>query len=545
MKKRIRIQCIILCAIIIFSTLFSTSTAFAEKANICVSPNKAWLSDFYIRESSTDFIKNKMVPDMSQYEKDEKSFRLETQGLKKLINIDISDLHSAYVEILDKAFGIVSDIVVNLEYEEMKNYLQTEWKIIYPEPEKPTDPTYTTIMYACLKYDLVYPVVGIHFTVPENTTLDRAVVLVAITILDDKEVGEDIDTLEEYAILNLKRTLVNAGYLESVDKEISDEDLLLLYKIMIAENEGYIIENKEIDTYTKEDKEYVHSAYVAALIKVQYEIALPPEQVHIALKSTNPDAIELLILTGLITSKGGVVNGNESVAELLKQASSLGCFQLDDEFYSDMFKYDVYLTYNCQEIWMTPFAYAAELGQDHVKYVNITINGETVQNARSSRIKIKEGTSDIIVELAYDDGITKDNAKYHFIIHNGEKELPTVPAITPSAPIPENTYDSSKFELTSETTSKYQLKERETVPVEQFSSDTDVINTASLNSSSDNTNGLNGDEEAEIKEVVLIQDDINKNTLPIKTIVIYSLVTAAIIAIVIFVIVKKKRSNIK
>lgn len=541
MKKRVRLLCLLLCVAIIFSTLFSANTVFAEKTNINVPSNNAWLSDFYIRESSTDFIKNKMVPDISQYQKDEKTFRLETKILKDLINIDISDIYSAYVEILNKAFGIVGDAVVNVKYEDMKNYLQTEWKIIYPEPQKPTDQTYTAIMYACLKYDLMFPIIGKHFAVPENTTLDRAVVLVATTILDDKEVGNDIDTLEKYAVLNLKRTLVKEGYLESVNANISDEELLLLYKIMVAEKEGYVIENKALDTYTKADKDYVSSAYAASLIKTKYGIAFLPEQVHNALTSSNPDAIEILILTGLINSNGGTVNGNESVAELLKQASSLGCFKIDNEFYSDIYKYDVYLTYNCKEIWMTPFAYAAELGKDHLKYVKIKINGKNVQNSRSSRIKVNNGTSKVTVELNYDDGKTKDSAKYLFTIHNGKKELPTVPVITPSSLELDYSYNVPKLSSADQTKSKYQLKEQSTIQIEQFETDSSLMNTVVTDSSSDNIDNLSYNEEnANNEDIVPAKNDINKFVLPIIIVAL----SAVIIAAVVF-IVKRKKRNIK
>ncbi len=538
MKKRIRFISLLLCVAIIFSTLLSANTVFAEKTNINVPSNNAWLSDFYIRESSTDFVKNKMIPDISQYKKDEKTFRLETKVIKGLINIKIPDLYSVYVELLNKAFGLVDDVVVNIDYENMKNYLQTEHKIIYTEEAKPTDKTYTAIMYTCLKYDLLFPIMGIHFTVPENTTLDRAIVITATTILGDNEVPQNIDTLEKYAILNLKRTLVKEGYLESVDKNISDEELLLLYKIMIAEKEGYLIENKKVDSYTNEDKDFVNSCYSASIIKTKYGIKLAPSEVHNALKSDNPDAIEILILTGLINANGGTVSGSESVAELLKQASSLGCFKIDNEFYSDIYKYDVYLTYNCKEIWMTPFAYAAELGKDHLKYVKIKINGEDAQNSRSSRIKVNGNTSKITVELNYDDGETKDSAKYIFTIHNGKKELPTVPAITPSSPKLDYSYNVPELSSTKETNSKYQLKEQSTIQIEEFETDSSLLNTVVTDSSSEEIENLSFNESIESNDEIAPQkNDTNKIILPI---IIVALL-AVIIAVSVVVTKKKKK----
>ncbi len=538
MKKGRQLACLLLCVAIIISTVFSTSTAFANKANIYCPPNNAWLSDFYIRESSTDFIKNEMIPDISDYQKDEKSFRLEVEGIKKLINIDFSTIYSVYVDILNKAFGIVDSIVVDIEYGEMKNYLETEWKIVYSQAQKPTDAMYTTLMYACLKYDLMYPTIGIHFTVPENTTLDRAVVLAITTILDDKEVGEDIDSLEKYANLNIKRTLVQSGYLESTDKEIGDEELLLLYKIMVAENEGYMIENKNVDTYTPEEKAYVHSSYAAAVIKMHFEIAPDPIQVEKALNSNEPDAIEILILTELIKSKEGTIDGTENVPELLKKASSLGCFKLDNEFYSDIYKYDVYLIYNCNEIWMTPFTYAAELGNDHLEYVTITINGEKAENSRSSRVKIENGTSDIIVELKYDDGETKDTAKYLFRIHNGNIKLPNIPAPTPTPAKVDSSYNGPNLIAPERTTTEFHSKEQNSIPIEPFKLSADNSNPFTVNSQKDMTESLmvsneinNTDDEKRV------ENNIKKVVLPI----ISAVLVAVLIAVTAFLIIKRKR----
>ena len=55
------------------------------------------------------------------------------------------------------------------------------------------------------------PVTGNHFTVPAGTSINRAVVLLVASMLGET-VDEDIETIEDYAILNIKKSLIANGY---------------------------------------------------------------------------------------------------------------------------------------------------------------------------------------------------------------------------------------------------------------------------------------------------------------------------------------------
>ena len=467
MKKSKLLTSLAICAAIIVSTIFCTGYGFANKANIKAEPNNAWLADFYIRESSTDFVKDTVYPDMSTFHKQEASYRADVANVKKLIDIDITTLNSIYVDILEKAFGIVDGLFADVDYSVMKEYLQTQWKIVYTDPPKTSDAMYTTIMYAVLKYDLMYPLNGTHFVVPENTTLDRSVVILVSTLLEDP-VPENIDTLQKYAILNIKRSLVKNDYLESVDDPVTDEELLLLYKIMIAENEGFKIPNHKVSVLTDEEKYFVHSSYASAVIKLNFDVTIAPEKTGAALKSETPDALEILILRSMIEAKKGTVTGSENVTQLLQKASKLGCFKLEHEFYSDIYVYDVYLIYNCKEVWVTPFTYAAELGPDKIKNVSITINGQKAENSRSMRLKVSGDITNITVRLKYNDGTINDKAEYIFRLHNGTRELPKVDAPTPQPPKNDSGYTGPNLVRPNNPASKFELMDPNAVVIDPF-----------------------------------------------------------------------------
>ncbi len=462
---------IALCIALLISSIVCANYAYADRANIKTESKNSWMSDIYIREGSTDFIKDPLYPDKTTFHKQENSFRAEVKVVKDLINIDISTLDSIYIDIINKAFNMVEGTSLDAQYSVMQEYLIVHWHVIYSDSPKATDKTYTPILYTVLKYDLMYPLNKTHFKIPKNTTLDRAMVLLVSEILSDP-VDKNIDTLEKYAILNIKKSLVNNGYLESINDTVTDEELLLLYKIMIAENEGYLIPNHKVSTFKASEKEFVHNSYAAAVIKIKFKVGISPEKVGAELKSQDPDALEKLILSEMIREKDNAVIGKEHVSELLNKASNLGCFKLEDEFYSDIYTYDVYLAYECKDIWVTPFARAAELGKDKLKFLEITINGEKASHSRSTRVKIKKGTTKVIVKLKYKEENIKDTSKYIFRVHNGSRELPNTNLPVPNYPSYDD-YNSSSLVKPDMGPPKFELKNTYNVIIDPFKVDLD------------------------------------------------------------------------
>lgn len=398
-------------------------SALTTTADKDAPENRAWLADLYIRESTSDFVLNDVVPNSDLYSRTLEEFRKETQLLESAFVLDLDTLEGAYIKVIEELFQILDETNLGLSYEEMKAYLQTEWKIIFPETEDTNTMAYAAIAYACLKYDLLYPFVGVHFTVPENTTLERTVVLILTTVLGES-IGDDIQTMRDYVIRNIKQSLIDAGY--QITPDTDTEELIILYKIMLAEKQGYVIQNKNVAEYTDTDKQYVDNAYAASIIKMRYDVMPSVEEVAAARHSSDPDAIPRMILIAMLHEQGEVVKPSESIGSLFNRACEYGYFDLDTELYADIFDYDVYLDYNCSEIWLTPFAYAAELGREHLEFVDITINGTPVDSGQTLRFALNGDLTTAVVSLTYDNGEIHDETSYTFRIHNGTGDFPSI-----------------------------------------------------------------------------------------------------------------------
>lgn len=411
------IVCISICAFPVFAGTASNNT----------EENPAWLSDIYVRESATDFVKNPMVPrSEGVYSRTLGGFRKEVDELKKVATMTADDLADAYVKIITQIYQIIDETGIFAEYDEMKNYLQTEHKIVFPADDSAVNKTFVAVAYACLKYDLLYPILGIHFDVPDGTSIDRTVVLIAAALMGDT-VPADIETIEEYAIFNIKKILIENGY--QVSENDDADEIYSLYKIMIAEKQGYKIENHDIANYTQKDKDYLTAAYASAIIKTTYDISPAPEDTLLVMNSSDKDAMPALILGLMIESKGESTINDNSLEDLFNHACRLGLFDLDNEFYSDIYEYDVYLDYDCKYIWITPFALATELGNDKTQFAKITINGTPVQSARSHKFTLTGNLTEAKIAVNYDDGSVKNSAVYTLYIHNGTQELPEEPTL--------------------------------------------------------------------------------------------------------------------
>ena len=400
---------------------------FAGTANNESEENPAWLSDIYVRESSTDFVKNPMVPRSEGiYSRTLGGFRKEVAELKKLATMTADDLGDAYVKVITQIYQLIDQTGIFDDYDVMKSYLQSEHKIVFPDDDSAVNKTYVAVAYACLKYDLLYPVLGIHFDVPDGTSINRTVVLIAAALMGDT-VPADVETIEEYAILNIKKSLIENGY--KVSENADADEIYSLYKIMMAEKQGYRIANQDVANYTQKDKNYLTGAYTAALIKMTYDVAPTPEDALIVVTSSDKDAMPALILGLMIESKGESTLNDNTLEDLFRHACRLGLFDLDNEFYSDIYEYDVYLDYNCKSIWITPFAFATELGSDKTQYAKITINGTAVKSGASHNFAITGDLTVAKIAVNYDDGTVKNSATYTLYIHNGKEALPEDPTL--------------------------------------------------------------------------------------------------------------------
>lgn len=421
--------CLLLSAVLFLATLTPICAfANADLADKDAEENMAWLSDFYIRESATDFVKNEVMPEDGIYSGTAETFVENVKGLEKLYNMDYTTMTDAYNKILTDFVSLFDKVDIKAGYDEMKAYLQSEWQIVYPAEDDASTKLYTPIVYVCLRTGILQSLLNIEVTIEPGTTLERTVVLFLGAIMGE-EVGEDVETVFDFAVKNIEKILADNKIPVPDDTDV--QNVLTMYKILVAKQMGYLADLKVTD-FADADAEIVQAAYAAATIKMAYGISPSVEDVLAATASEDENAVAMLILRTMIVEKGETWTEDETLADLFERACQLGYFDLEYEFYSDVYNYDVYLQYDCDEIWLTPFAFAAEKGYEKLQYLTMTINGDPVENSRSYKLAVNDDVTTATVALKYDDGETVDEATYTFTIYNGTQQQPNVTLPVPS-----------------------------------------------------------------------------------------------------------------
>lgn len=421
--------CLLLSAVLFLATLTPLCAfANADLADKDAEENMAWLSDFYIRESATDFVKGEVTPEDGIYSDTAETFVKNVENLKKLYTADFNTFADAYDKLLTELFSLVDGTDLGINFDDMKAYLQDEYQIVYPEQEDAKTKTYTAIVYACLRTDLLQSLLNVDVTIAPNTTLEKAVVLILGAILGE-EVGEDVQTMFDFAVMNIEKILADNKIPVPDDTDV--QNVLTMYKILVAKQMGYLADLKVTD-FADADAEIVQAAYAAATIKMAYGVSPSVEDVLAATASEDENAVAMLILRTMIVEAGETWTEDETLEALFDRACELGYFDLELEFYSDVYNYDVYLQYDCDEIWLTPFAFAAEKGYEKLQYLTMTINGDPVENNRSYKLAVNDDVTTATVALKYDDGETVDEATYTFTIYNGTQQQPNVTLPVPS-----------------------------------------------------------------------------------------------------------------
>ena len=108
---------------------------------------------------------------------------------------------------------------------------------------------------------------------------------------------------------------------------------------------------------------------------------------------------------------------NESMDSLFEKAKTEGFFDLEAEFYTDIYSYRVYVTPETEQVWFTTYLVADQLADADIDSAELSVNGETVKNTSTIGVKLSDGLeTTVVIDVLYDDGARNEKATYTFVI---------------------------------------------------------------------------------------------------------------------------------
>lgn len=347
---------------------------FAQKVNTNIGVNTqyayssndpSWLRKLKIKEDmlSVEGIATELtlypVTDYP-YTTDAPNFKSQVAEYVKLYTIDKDSQRAAYLYVLQQigALSIISD--PSATDKSKADWLRKQGIVITEEEELDPDKILMiSALYALMKNDFYYVYTGKHLTIPEGTALEEAIVMYLIAISGQESTLTEfllkffdkvsVGSLEDYIYYTSLMALYTGGYVSPVEVvTISREEVYRRVAIMTIRKAGFAIDSKTATT------EEITQKYLTAMLGTQYSVTLDPTALA---KAESKGIIPYYILQRMayedikLTISQTKYSFEECFNIVLEKTNR---FNLENEFYSDIQEYNIYLKANRSNISINP-----------------------------------------------------------------------------------------------------------------------------------------------------------------------------------------------
>lgn len=387
--------------------------------------NYAWLDQLIIRDDASSFVPTTIIPkpDDYPYSHTYEEFTQEVKDYSELKDLNENTVASTYEEMMTLVYYTVVALGMTDDYEVMEEYLR-DYGITIPDVPGGQDKINVAVVYAALKYDAVYTLYGKKVSIPVGISLDNASVII-FAALSGVMLPSGVDTFPGLAVHTVK------GYVDNFDdipmsKNPSTAEVFHWARVIVASsadsNEDdigdYEVSKMAYDMVHPDDKLYIDNAYFATILNTAYDVTLDADALGSALESSDKTAVARLILETMLSEKNVRFSSKMNTKELFELACENGCFNLEEEFHSDVYYYDVTIAQDRTKMWFTPLAVADQLDGGNVKAVSMTLNGAPAAHNTTTSVAIdpNKANETIVLKVDYNDGFRVEQATYTFNI---------------------------------------------------------------------------------------------------------------------------------
>ena len=334
---------------VIDATNIGVNTQYKYEEN-----NPSWLRQLVIKEdmlSSNGLFKEEVLIPVSDYPytTDAPHFKAQVEEYIELYTLDDDSQRAAYLYLLEQV-GALS-IIANPETSDKSkaDWLREQGIVITEEDEKDSDKILMiNALYALMQNDFYYVIKGERLQIPEGTPLEEAVVMYLMGLSGDSSALTDfllkyfgkasIGNLDDYIYYTSLMSLYTQGYVSPFEiPTISRDEVYRRVAIMTIRTAGIAI---DAETATTEE---IRHKYLAAMLSSQYSVTVDPTALK---KALNQKTAPYYILQRMAyeDSKVTISSTKYTYEECFKVVlQKTKRFNLENEFYSDIFEYDIYL----------------------------------------------------------------------------------------------------------------------------------------------------------------------------------------------------------
>lgn len=389
----------------------------------------SWLRQLTIKEdmlSSSGLMSEEILHPVTSYPYtcDAPHFKAQVEEYIEIYTLDEDSRRAAYIYLLEQvgALGVIAE--PDTTQEERLEWLRNQGIIITKEDEKDTEKMLmASALYALLKHDFYYVIKGERIKIPEGTTLEEATVLCLMGLSGDsadltafmlKFFGSaSVGNLDDYVYYTSLMALYTQGYVSPFEiPTLSRNEVYRRVAIMTIRTAGIAI---DAETATTEE---IQHKYLAAMIGTQYSVTIDPAAFK---KALNEGKAPYYILQRMAyeDSKVTISAKKHSYEECFKIVlQKTQRFNLEDEFYSDIFEYDIYLENIRKNI-------SVNTNPINKSGTTISINGVDVTAGSYAVVELAGKAKETITIICKNTTNKKTNTTiYKVNVHQGITEAP-------------------------------------------------------------------------------------------------------------------------
>ena len=386
--------------------------------------NPSWLRQLVIKEdmlSSSGLFKEEVLIPVCDYPytMDAPNFKAQVEEYIELYTLDDDSQRAAYLYLLEQLGAL--DIIANPETSDKSkaDWLREQGIIITEEDEKdPDKKLMISALYALMQNDFYYVIKGERLKIPEGTPLEEAVVMYLIGLSGDgsqltefvlKYFGKSsVGNLEDYIYYTSLMALYTQGYISPIEiPTLSRNEVFRRVAIMTIRTAGIAIDAETAST------EEIRHKYLAAMMGKQYSVAIDPNAFKKALDNKTAPYY-LLQRMAYEDAKVTISATKYSYEECFKLVlQKTGRFDLENEFYSDIFEYDIHLDNIRSNIYINPNPISKS-------GVSISINGVDVPGGSYAEVALAGKAKETITLVSrYATGKNIKTSIYKVNVHQG------------------------------------------------------------------------------------------------------------------------------
>lgn len=355
------------------------------------------------------------------YTSDAPHFKAQVEECVKTYTLDQESQRAAYLYLLNQigALTIISEPTVSNQTK--ADWLREKGIIVTPEDEADAERVLMiSALYAMMRNDLYYVYKGEHLEIPAGTPMEEALVMyIAALSGNDNSLASfmirffgttKLGTLEDYIYYTSLMSLYVNGYV-SVSEIGKLERSEIFRRVAIMTIRGYGL---SIDSENATQEELTQK-YLTAMLGTQYDVKLDPESL---IKAQKNQGIHYYVLQRMANQDANVTISHKKYSYeecfdiVLKKTDR---FDLANEFYSDIYEYDIHLEAKRENISINPTPIQATSG--------VTINGKSVTPGKYAIVQLLDKAKQTITIVStYTVNEQKRSTTYRLNIHQGTKE---------------------------------------------------------------------------------------------------------------------------